>query len=236
MEKLQIVENELPEIKMWNGQRVVTFKDIDAVHCNKTGTARRNFNRNKKHFIEGEDYFFLTKKSNETDCPIKNNQMRQNDTLSFSIPSRGITLITESGYLLIAKSFTDDLSWDVQRRLVNSYFRQKEQAEKNTLPEVSKFPTQYMTSSTPLPKATDWYSRNLPRINRICFKANTNQKELFHHLLARLGAEYNLAEARKIYERELGRPPKYQLDVVGYFTELSQLADDFLEKLDKVEV
>ena len=30
----------------------VTFKDIDEVHGRKTGTARRNFNSNKKHFIE----------------------------------------------------------------------------------------------------------------------------------------------------------------------------------------
>lgn len=34
-------------IKEYNGQRVVTFKDIDTVHGNKAGTARRNFSRNK---------------------------------------------------------------------------------------------------------------------------------------------------------------------------------------------
>lgn len=228
MEKLQIVENQLPEIKMWNGQRVVTFDDISSVHECERKRLTKHFERKRKHFIKDEDYFELTRKE-LSDLVSPNSKLIGN-------PNIKSYLFTESGYLMIIKCLDDDLSWDVQRRLVNSYFRQKEQAEKNTLPEVSKFPTQYMTSSTPLPKATDWYSRNLPRINRICFKANTNQKELFHHLLARLGAEYNLAEARKIYEKELGRPPKYQLDVVGYFTELSQLADDFLEKLDKVEV
>lgn len=34
-------------------------------------------------------------------------------------------LITESGYLMLVKSFTDDLAWDVQRKLVNSYFNKK---------------------------------------------------------------------------------------------------------------
>ncbi len=34
-----------------------------------------------------------------------------------------VTLITESGYYMLVKSFTDDLSWDVQRQLVNTYFR-----------------------------------------------------------------------------------------------------------------
>lgn len=37
-----------------------------------------------------------------------------------------ITLITESGYLMLVKSFTDDLAWDVQRQLVNSYFRNQD--------------------------------------------------------------------------------------------------------------
>ena len=37
----------------------------------------------------------------------------------------GLTLITESGYLMLVKSFTDDLAWDVQRQLVKRYFAQK---------------------------------------------------------------------------------------------------------------
>ena len=44
-------------VKEYQGQRVVTFKDIDTVHQRPDGTARRNFNTNKKHFIDGEDYF-----------------------------------------------------------------------------------------------------------------------------------------------------------------------------------
>ncbi len=47
---------ELP-VREYNGQRVVTFKDIDAVHQRPEGTARRNFNHNKRRFIEGMDYF-----------------------------------------------------------------------------------------------------------------------------------------------------------------------------------
>lgn len=35
------------------------------------------------------------------------------------------TLITESGYLMLVKSFTDDLAWDVQRQLMKSYFRKR---------------------------------------------------------------------------------------------------------------
>lgn len=31
--------------------------------------------------------------------------------------------MTESGYLMLVKSFTDDLAWEVQRKLVKSYFK-----------------------------------------------------------------------------------------------------------------
>lgn len=111
------IENTEMQIREYNGERVVTFKDIDMVHGNKSGTARRNFGRNKKHFIEGEDYFSLIKeKPNGTICPIRN----------ITVPNKGIKVLTESGYLLIAKSFTDDLSWKVQRQLVNAYFKVRE--------------------------------------------------------------------------------------------------------------
>ena len=120
MNDVVTIENTEMQIREYNGQRVVTFKDIDNAHGNKPGTARRNFNRNKKRFIEGEDYFFLTKEiSNETILPISN----------ISVPNRGITILTESGYLLISKSFNDDLSWNVQRQLVNTYFKAKQERD-----------------------------------------------------------------------------------------------------------
>lgn len=49
-----------------------------------------------------------------------------NEFRTSEINNRGTTFITESGYLMLAKSFTDDLSWTVQRGLVNSYFRAKD--------------------------------------------------------------------------------------------------------------
>lgn len=38
-------------------------------------------------------------------------------------------LITETGYLMLVKSFTDDLAWKVQRELVDSYFRVRAEPE-----------------------------------------------------------------------------------------------------------
>ena len=114
MNVVSINGNDL-SIKMWNGQRVVTFADIDKVHERPEGTARKRFYDNKKHFVKGEEYFVITK-----------SLMSEKRTLGIKVPNRGITVMTESGYLLLVKTFTDDLSWEVQKQLVNSYFKLNE--------------------------------------------------------------------------------------------------------------
>lgn len=105
-------------IKEYKGQRVVTFKDIDAVHDRPDGTARRNFNNNKKYFIEDEDFF------------VRNSYEAKNEY--DIIAPNGLVLITESGYLMLVKSFTDDLAWAVQRALIKTYFKAQELTTSNT--------------------------------------------------------------------------------------------------------
>ncbi|SFJ82570.1 ORF6N domain-containing protein [Thermoflavimicrobium dichotomicum] len=101
-------------VKEFRGKRVVTFKDIDALHQRPEGTARKRFNDNKKRFIEGEDYFVRNSDEAKTEFGI--------------VAPNGLVLLTESGYLMLVKSFTDDLAWEVQRQLVNVYFRAKDLA------------------------------------------------------------------------------------------------------------
>lgn len=224
------IENTEMQIREYNGQRVVTFKDVDTVHGSKNGTARRNFNRNKKYFIENEDYFVLTKEnSNETNCLNRDLKRRNSSFQNISIPNKGVIVLTESGYLLIAKSFRDDLSWAVQRQLVNAYFR--------TTSETALVQTDladnrlHQTSSTPLPKNPSWYARNLRNMEIICTATHKPMSYLAHKILVRVGEEYNMDEAKKIYEKELGEPPKYPLDIINYFPELAEIATDYVRKL-----
>ena len=100
------------QVKQYKGQRVVTFKDIDMVHERAEGTAKRNFNENKKHLIKDIDYF-----------EVKQSDFQKYEIRTLEIPNRGITVLTESGYLMLVKSLQDDLAWEVQRELVNRYFR-----------------------------------------------------------------------------------------------------------------
>lgn len=111
MNSIVNINNHELQIKEYKGQRVVTFKDVDECHERPEGTARRNFNKNKKHLIEGVDYF------------VRNSYEAKEFNI---IAPNGLTLITESGYMMLVKSFTDDLAWEVQRMLVNTYFKKKE--------------------------------------------------------------------------------------------------------------
>ena len=108
-----IINNTRVPVKEYRGERVVTLKEVDAVHERPEGTARRNFNANRDHLIDGVDYFQI--------CA---DEIRTHKIMNISPKAHeDITLITESGYLMLVKSFTDDLAWTVQRQLVNSYFR-----------------------------------------------------------------------------------------------------------------
>lgn len=217
MSEVMTVENIEMQIREYNGQRVVTFKDIDRVHKNKAGVARRNFNRNKKHFMEGVDFFILTKEfSNESNCPIRN----------ISIPNKGITLLTETGYLMIVKSLSGDLAWSVQRQLVNNYFEKRVvQSAIEELPDIKKYDLR-------VPRNPDWYERNRGRLERICQKYNAPRNTLYHFILKHLGETYDLDEANRIYRSEVGSYPKYAIDIVSYFPELGETADKILDKVE----
>ena len=119
-EIVKINETDL-QVKEWNGKKVVTLTDIDNVHKRVDGTAKRNFNENKNHLILNEDYFTVTRKELSTKIVHNEEPLKGN-------PNIEMILLTESGYLLLVKSFTDDLAWDVQRKLVNSYFKLQELA------------------------------------------------------------------------------------------------------------
>lgn len=214
MTELVNVEGTELAVREWNGQRVVTFRDIDNAHGVKPGSAKRNFIRNKRHFIENEDYFIATRDS------LKSVNLTP---LNVDIPTRGITLITEMGYLMLAKSFTDDKSWNVQRTLVNAYFMLKNQQPTPTATtEIEEKPT--------LEFETDWFCINRGKINYICRCYDITSKEYMHHLLEVLGRTYNFDEAKRIYSATTGNWKCRNSEVITYFPQLSDLASKILKK------
>lgn len=127
MGELIHIENADISVKEYKGQRVVTFKDVDMVHERPEGTARKRFNDNKRHFVEGEDYF-------KAKCSEVRPFFGQTPPNGFN-PEADIVLLTEQGYLMLVKSFTDDLAWKVQRQLVSGYFRVRQIVDERLSPE-----------------------------------------------------------------------------------------------------
>lgn len=214
MTELVNVEGTELAVREWNGQRVVTFRDIDNAHGVKPGSAKRNFIRNKRHFIENEDYFIATRDS------LKSVNLTP---LNVDIPTRGITLITEMGYLMLAKSFTDDKSWNVQRTLVNAYFMLKNQQPTPTS-------TTAIEEKPTLEFETDWFCINRGKINYICRCYDITSKEYMHHLLEVLGRTYNFDEAKRIYSATTGNWKCRNSEVITYFPQLSELASKILQQ------
>ena len=208
------VEDTQMQVREYRGQRVVTFGDIDLVHQRKPGTARNSFYKHKKHFVENEDYFVINK---------ENSNVAKNHIRNVDIPNRGVTLFTEAGYLMLVKPFNDDLSWKVQRRLVNAYFKAKED-NSAMLAEQSR---------TLAPPATDWYDRNRRKMDTVCQEMKISHSTLYRNILSRLREKYDVDLCKEIYEVETGDPPERVLDILTYFPELGRMADDFLNKLEK---
>lgn len=219
MDTMTINGYELP-IKDYNEQRVVTFKDIDLVHGRPEGTARKRFNDNKIHFIEGEDYF-----------KTKLDEVRPffGQTLPNGFnPKADIILITESGYLMLVKSFTDDLAWSVQRQLVNSYFRLKKQAKISL--DIEEMKTRIKLSDQYLKLAKN---QEIPRQYR--------DKLLEQSIEVLTGEKVSFPD---IHEREVEENAKYilsrlklkKIDEIS-FREIKRLcrklkkSDDFLEPI-----
>ena len=104
-------------VREYSGVRVVTLNDVARVHGKEPKRIQNNFLNNKKHFIEGSDYFLIKGKK---------------ATLNIGVGSKftsQLNVFTESGYLMLVKSLTDDLSWQVQRMLINSYFKVQQETK-----------------------------------------------------------------------------------------------------------
>lgn len=215
MTELVNIEGTELSVKEYNGQMVVTLKDIDRVHGKKFDTAKKSFQKHKKHFILGEDYFEMTRKElGEIYSP--NEKIIGNPNLT-------TYLFTESGYLMIVKTFTDDLSWKVQRSLVNAYFALRNQHSAHTS-------TTAIEEKPVLPIETDWFCINRGKINYICRCYDITSKEYMHHLLEVLGRTYNFDEAKRIYITMTGNYKCRNSEVITYFKQLSDLASKILQK------
>lgn len=118
---ITIADKEI-ELKEYNGERIVTAWDIAELHERDVKVINQQMRNNIDKFIENEDYFIISRNNIPKSISL---------TLENNAPNlKEIILFTESGYLLLTKTFTDERSWNIQRQLVKSYFKLKELKEK----------------------------------------------------------------------------------------------------------
>ena len=217
-------------IKEYDGKRVITFKDIDRVHERPDGTA-------KKRFIEGEDYFV--------------HQTYEARQLFGVMAPNGLTTVTESGYLMISKVFDDDIAWDVQRKLVNSYFRAKEAISQDPViiamqmitetmrlmqQDISSIKEQQLQAQRQIPKKSfsRWTSKMFPKYQLLMDYFDIDRKELYHNLfleLQNLYPDIDLAQMQDDYCFENKLDSCFTMDVIEHNKELRTLFEHMVNDL-----
>lgn len=205
MNEVITIENTEMQIREYDGQRVVTFKDIDELHQRPKGTAKRNFTRNKKHFIENEDYFVVTREDVGTNFV---------PTYGFNEKAPSGILVTETGYLMLVKSLRDDLSWDVQRQLVKAYFNIRQVQQE--IPERKTYP---------LLVEDKWLAEMEPNFEYLCKEYKLTRRGLYHKILLDIGKSYNVDDYKILYKYEKGYESRFVMEVVSYFAELREEAE-----------
>lgn len=247
MNNLVEINNTTLGIKEYNGQRVITFKDIDRVHERPDGTARRNFTSNKKYLIENEDYFKIT----------RNISMDEIRTLNITIPPKGTTLLTESGYLLLVKSFNDDLAWQVQRQLVGSYFRLKDTTSDTdnitkelitTISSIndrlSKLEESTQRKKLPEKKYSRWKTNTFTKLRKLQEYVNDNSEEtltlpnIIHLVIGETEDTYNIEinDYVDLYKSEMNLEDNpYAIDVINHYKDIRDMftltLDSIMERL-----
>ena len=230
MSNVITIENTEMQIREYNGQRVVTFKDIDTVHNRPSGTAKRNFARNKKHFIEREDFFTVAKNDVGTKFV---------PTYGFNEKASSGILLTETGYLMLVKSLKDDLSWQVQRQLVNAYFKVKNELEQTTVSDDVEFSERKIpvrTDTTTVPLQSSFYQRYSRKMDRVANRMNCSSTYIYSKVLKRVNESYDLEKCEKLFVKETGHAPKYTMDLLTYFEELGEVGGEFVDRIEEESI
>ena len=237
MNNLVEINNIAIGIKEYEGKRVITFRDIDKVHERPDGTARKAFNRNKKRFINGEDYFV--------------HERDEAKQLFGIIAPSGVTTVTESGYLMISKVFDDDIAWEVQRKLVDSYFRIKESAFQDPTiaaiqmiaenmklmqQDISTLKEQQTQIQKALPKKklSYWARKMFPKYDLLMDYFNVTRTKLYNNLYIELQNRYpdiDLNQIQEDYCYENGIESCYTMDVIEHTKDVRTRFENMVEEL-----
>lgn len=111
----------------WQGQRIMTLQQVAQVHKMPLNSVQIDFNRHKnQRFVQDVHYFSFVGREARKALLDANTDNLSVLKKSFGHATRWLRIgLTEAGYMRLCKIMTDDMSWDVQEQLIQSYFRLK---------------------------------------------------------------------------------------------------------------
>lgn len=166
-------------IKEYDNKRVVTMWDIAKAHNVPQKNVRDNFKNNQKYLVEGEDYYLLKKASDFAhDLIVSNDVSRKAISASKNIP-----IFTETGYLMMVKPMQDELSWEIQRTLVKSYFKASECVKKQNITIEPVKPTSQLQKLEDVNKTIEHMDSMLSKMK----VSNTERMKVMNSLLLSAG-------------------------------------------------
>lgn len=119
--------NDIQKVE-YNGIIVLTTQQIAEAYETSTDTITKNFNRNKDRYKEGKHYICL--KGREL------KEFKANRQIDLLPNVNTLYLWTEKGAFLHAKSLNTDIAWEVYDKLVDNYFKKKEDFFEGISPEL----------------------------------------------------------------------------------------------------
>ena len=141
-------------------------------------------------------------------------------------------LVTKKGCEFIAHKTTGTKGTIFTARYINRFHEMENEIINNNVSSIIE-----QKSDVPLvPLKTSWYAKNYSMITTICQGLNMKHQELYHMILANLGTKYDINAARQIYKKKWGYYPEYAIDIVGYFPELEEMAEEILNTLYRIAV
>lgn len=125
--------NNIISVQLTNSQTVIKLDGVAELLDTTETNLKANFSKNKDKFKEGVDYFKLSH-SEVKSLEVAQGNLQQ--PLDYK-GTKGLNLWTESGLAMHAKLVLTGYAWDLQRKLVDSFFSKP----KAIVPEVKALPS-----------------------------------------------------------------------------------------------
>lgn len=212
-------ETKLPKVNHETNEQTITSLEV----AEMVGKNHKDLMRDVRRYVEQLGQSKIAPSDFFKESTYKNSQNKTQPCYK----------VTKKGCEFIAHKLTGIKGTEFTAKYINRFHEMEDYIirEEKSVQAFSK--RLYQTSSTPIPRNPSFYERNRRRMERLCKHENVPLSTLYHHILKRVGEEYNLQEAERIYEEERGTKPEYPMDMVNYFSDLSNLAEIYLDKLEK---